>query len=353
MNILRLKRSLLIVVLLVCLTSSLWACSSSSVVREADLDQLENMPAGMSAQDAATLLSLDQIDDFPLYTMVYQGGLELEKENAALQNYDNEPAWACSLFTAYGDSEEVLFGRNFDWDFSPALLLFMDPPDGYASVSMVDIYYLGFRGERASGITDLPLEERVGLLNAPYLPFDGMNETGLVIGMAAVPPGNVEHDPEKETIDSLMVMRKILDQAATIEEAVEIFQRYNVDMGSTPIHYLISERSGRSALIEFSKGEILVLPNENNWQIATNFLMSEAWTDPGIHCGRYDLIEENLEDLDGKITPRRAMNLLERVAQLSTQWSVVYRASANQIWISMGGEYQNIHKIEANFESIY
>ena len=41
----------------------------------------------------------------------------------------------------------MLLGRNFDWYEHPALILFTDPPDGYASVSMVDISYLGVKGD--------------------------------------------------------------------------------------------------------------------------------------------------------------------------------------------------------------
>jgi len=33
-------------------------------------------------------------------------------------------AWACSLFAGLGDVEQRLYGRNFDWDHSPAVLLF-------------------------------------------------------------------------------------------------------------------------------------------------------------------------------------------------------------------------------------
>ena len=337
-------------VLLIFLVAPLWACQSDSGVAETIPELLENVYPELSVHDIATLSSLDQIDDFPLYTMVYEGDLALEGENIAMQRYGDEPAWACSLFVAYGDPNEILYGRNFDWDFSPALLLFMNPPSGYASVSMVDIYYLGFGGDRAFGITNLPLEDQVELLDAPYIPFDGMNEAGLVVGMAAVPPGGMEEDPTKETIDSLMVIRKILDGAATIDEAVEIIQSYNIDMGSTPIHYLISEKNGRSALIEFSKGDIVVLPNEYPWQMATNFLMSETWTDPEIHCGRYRAIEEKLTDLKGKISPDQAMDLLADVAQPSTQWSVVYRVSAGEIWVVMGGEYNRVHRIESRFD---
>ena len=345
----RSKHFVYFMVLLTILGSLLWACQSGTVVAEPNPELLENVPPELSVHDAATLSSLDQIDDFPLYTMVYEGGLD-DEDNAAWQRYKEEPAWACSLFAAYGDSNEILYGRNFDWDFSPAMLLFMDPPGGYASVSMVDIYYLGFGGDRAFGITDLPLEEQAGLLDAPYIPFDGMNEEGLVVGMAAVPPGNMWEDPAKETIDSLMVIRKILDGAATIDEAVEIIQGYNINMGSTPIHYLISEKSGRSALLEFSKGELLVLPNEYPWQMATNFLMSQISESRDISCGRYRAIEEKLTDLGGEISPDQALDLLEDVAQPSTQWSIVYRVSAGEVWVVMGGKFKDIHKIESGFE---
>lgn len=105
----------------------------------------------------------------------------------------------------------------------------------------------------------------------------------------------------------------------------------SINMVGTPVHDLISEGNGRSALIEFSRGEIVVLPNENNWQTATNFLMSETRTGPEIHCGRYETIEEKLTEIEGGIKPRQAMHLLENVAKLSTQWSVIYRISAGEV----------------------
>ena len=102
----------------------------------------------------------------------------------------------------------MLFGRNFDWEYSPAVLLFTHPPGGYASVSMVDIAYLGFDEDQVNSLTELTLEERQALLNAPEWPFDGMNEKGLVIGMAAVPPGQMPYDPDKKTIGSNTSQRR-------------------------------------------------------------------------------------------------------------------------------------------------
>ena len=115
--------------------------------------------ATLSGQEAATLNSLEKVDDFPLYTMHYYGSTEptssrliVPQDSADAQRQ----AWACSLFAALGGSDKV-YGRNFDWVDSPALLLFTHPTDGYASVSMVDLAYLEFGDLDRSGLVQVPL----------------------------------------------------------------------------------------------------------------------------------------------------------------------------------------------------
>lgn len=319
--------------------------SYPAVVEEPTLVDPALIPAGMSVEEAATLASLEQVDDFPLYSMTYYAEYGNYEEVAGIKpDYQAQVDWGCSLFAVFGDPDNMLFGRNFDWNFSPGLLLFTDPGDGYASVSMVDIDYLGFGDDRAYGLVDLPLGDLEDLLAAPYLPFDGLNEAGLAVGFAAVPDGGMEIDPAKETIDSLMVVRKILDGAATIEEAEQIIRTYNIDWaGGPPLHYMVADQTGRSALIEFSRGEIVIIENQENWQQATNFLVSEASTDPSNQCWRYGLITDDLENNSGIIDEEEAMTLLEKVAQANTQWSVVYRISAGEVRIVMGRNYSEVH----------
>lgn len=307
----------------------------------------------------ATLNSLEQVDDYPLYTMHYYGaydpgvssieGVEwLASANQSPSLTALSPAWACSLFAALGDGDNMLYGRNFDWEYSPAVLLFTDPPDGYASVSMVDIAYLGFGGTKAVALTDLPLIERRGLLDAPRLPFDGMNEHGLVVGIAAVPPGQMQPDPHKETTGSLMVVRKMLDQASTVDEAVAILQSYNIDFrGGPPLHYLLADPSGHSVLVEFYQGEMVIIPNETLWHLATNFLRASAGESAEGRCWRYDRISRRLTETEGQITVQDAMNLLAEVSegdkQEGTQWSVVYEMSTGDVNVTMERRYNNIH----------
>ncbi|MBN1875007.1 MAG: linear amide C-N hydrolase [Anaerolineae bacterium] len=305
----------------------------------------------------ATLRSLEQVDDYPLYTLHYYGAYErpsplagiaaLFQQAAAPQHQESAlPAWGCSLFAALGGSESSLYGCNFDWDYSPAVLLFTDPPDGYASVSMVDITFLGFSPDQAKDLTERSLLDCAPLLEAPFLPFDGMNEYGLAIGMAAVPGSATPHDPAKETVGSLGIIREMLDHARTVDEAVALLKEHNIDMSGGPtVHYLIADAAGDAVLVEFYKGEVVVIPNEAPWHVTTNFLRTATAGDPRDLCSRYARIDRRLEEAQGQVTPEEAMELLSEVSQDSTQWSVVYGMQTGEIHVSMGQAYDAIHTL--------
>ncbi len=305
----------------------------------------------LTEDEIATLSSIEKLDDHPLYSMHYVGDyphpLIVESSlpgdefvQGTVSSY--QPGWGCTLFAAMGDPDARLYGRNFDWNFSPALLLFTNPSDGYASVSMVDIEYLGFGKE---DLTELPVEKLVSLLEAPTLPFDGMNETGLAIGMAAVPGGEMKDDPQKRTIGELGVMREILDHAATVNEAIDILERYDIDMGNVPVHYLVASRAGESALVEFYRGKMSVMRNIEPWQLATNFLVASVDGRTEGQCHRYDIVSSVLEDVEGVLSVDQAMNLLSKVSQDSpddnadTEWSVVYDMTNGGVNIVLDREY--------------
>jgi hypothetical protein len=301
-------------------------------------------PTGLTADQVTTLQSVELVDGYPLYTMHYAGGYDRLPPPPEGASRPSTSGWACSLFAALGDPAGMVYGRNFDWEDSPALFLLTDPPDGYASVSMVDIAYLGFTGDRAGELLDLPLEERIPLLYAPFIPFDGMNETGLAVGMAAVPGSAMPRDPDRETIDSVAVIREMLDHAASVDEALAILGSYNIDWGSgPPLHYLVADRAGQAALVEFYRGERVVFSNDAPWHLATNFLRAQAGETLTGQCGRYDRIAARLAETEGWLTEAEAMELLAGVSQQGTQWSVVYAMSTGKVGVSMGRAYETVY----------
>lgn len=303
-----------------------------------------------------TLASLELVNDYPLYTMVYKGAYSSTSNHSTgtvgesvmlpTSRQERPFPWACSLFAALADPDQMLFGRNFDWEFSPALLLFTDPPDGYASVSMVDITYLGFDPSKFDTLMSLPIEERTALLNAPSWPFDGMNEHGLAIGMAAVPTGFVPDDPNKQTIGSIGIIRQVLDYAADIEQAVDIIKSHNINFRGGPgLHYLLADASGKSILVEFYDGEVRTISADKPWHQTTNFIVS-AFDNPQGQCGRYNKIAETLDAAQGRLSTEDAFDLLSRVAQPSTQWSIIYRLENREIAVVMGREYDSPNKFQ-------
>ncbi len=208
----------------------------------------------------------------------------------------------------------------------------------------MDIAYLGFGGERAHTLPDLPLGERAGLLDAPFWPFDGMNDQSVVVAMAAVASGQMHTDPDKETAGSLGVMREILDHARDADEAVDILQSYNIDFrGGPDLHYLIADSSGRAALVEFHEGEMVITPNAAAWHLATNFLRASASASAEGACWRYDRLSERLAQAKGRLDVQAAMALLSEVSQAGTQWSIVYSLNSGEVHVAMGQEYTSSH----------
>ena len=212
-----------------------------------------------------SLLTFRQVDDYPLYVMHLYEDYRFDDwlktgtlADAALPLGLRPTAenWACTCFSAFGQPGQAILGRNFDWYIHPALLLFTHPPHGYDSVSMVDVSYLGFDTDEPSW------SDRLRLLNAPYIPFDGMNERGLAVGMMAVPSARAGSDSRRVTVDSLAAIRLLLDKAQSVDEALSLLGAYNIDWGSgPPLHYLIADARGSSAVVEFVDGEMKVLRN--------------------------------------------------------------------------------------------
>lgn len=318
-------------------------------------------PDGPSDDQIASLKSLRLVSNYPLYVMHYRGPFRPEAEPGALTDpvrpsagdafpqvfelpATGGPGWGCSLFTALGGESNRYYGRNFDWQYSPALLLFANPPDGYASVSMVDLDYLipADLRDKTTELADLPLGDREFLLEAPKMPFDGMNEYGLVVGMAAVFESRVPHDPNKTSIDSLEVIREMLDHARDVDQAISILQQFNVDMeGGPPLHYLIADRYGQAALAEFYD-ELVVIRSESPWHLATNHLRALANENGPSGCWRYEKIEKRLSAALGKLDGQQSLDLLRSVSQTGeypTQWSVVYGIDTGEVRIVMGREF--------------
>jgi len=297
-----------------------------------------------------TLASLKKVDNHPLYVMNYRSRYffdlfsEVGTDWSVYQKvYKAAVPEACTSFAALNPEGQAVFGRNFDWKHRSSLLLFTDPPNGYASVSMVDLYYLGLEG-----MQEIPWSKRFILLATPYATIDGMNECGVAIAQNAVPRRNFPKDPNKPTLLNSQIVRLVLDHAKDVDEALDLIGQYNIDFADTCVHFHIADTSGNSAVVEYVDGGISIVRGEKNWQVSTNYLFSEPLQPD---CWRYKKASETLAKEQGDITNEQAMNILQGTSQDMTTWSIVYNLNTGGINLALGKDYDDVHTFKLSMES--
>ena len=299
---------------------------------------------GLSAAEAKSLGSFKKINDHPLFEMTLHGDYKADTPLQVSSTENNKATnWACSIFVSYGPDGEAVYGRNFDWLDNPAMILHTNPSDGYASISMVDISYYGFKKNDPKFET---VEGRKALLNAWSLPFDGMNEHGLTVGMAAVGATELPRDESKNYVGSLQMIRLMLDKTKTVDEALKLFDKYNIHMRGGPnIHYLIADANGNSALVELKDGKINIMRNKTNWQCATNFYMT-GQKSPTQQCWRFAKINKEMNARKGNLSNDQTFELLENVAQKNTQWSIVYDMEKRSAAVATDRDFEKRYQVE-------
>ncbi len=286
---------------------------------------------------------LTKVHDYPMYLLDYQGDYRLEERlrvgslREPASRVPATSAWACTAFAAFGDATRPLVGRSFDWRDHAAILLRTDPSDGYASTSMVDPAYMGFGTE---DITRLPASARQPLLDAPFLPFDGLNEHGLAMALLAVPQARAPFVAGQPTLGPLLMIRVVLDRSRTVSEALSLLARTNLQVGDPPVHFFLADTTGQAAIVEYVDGEIVVTPNDRPWLAVTNFVV--AGTSPEARpslCRRYHTATDFLAGCEGRMAAPEALALLSAVSQANTMWSVVYDLSRGAVTVAPGRDF--------------
>ncbi|MHA1110621.1 MAG: carcinine hydrolase/isopenicillin-N N-acyltransferase family protein [Promethearchaeota archaeon] len=293
--------------------------------------------------EAKTLASFKKMDqNNPFYVMKYYGDYEFQEilENGRYldSEINIEEGWGCTCFSAL-NSTGPIFGRNFDWRDDGALFLYTEPSYGFASISTVNLGILGLDPyiDFNSPIT----QER--LLLAPYYLMDGMNEVGLIVGIMAINRASRTYNSSQVTISSLDIVRLALEFSSTVDEALILWENYNIEFDSVPIHYLIADSEGNSAIVEWIDGDMYIYRNENNWQVSTNFI----FTDGISSCWRYQTATQMLDECEGYVSMEKGMKILEACSQDDwTRWSNIYNMKTLEVHITVNENYQTTYTFQ-------
>lgn len=154
---------------------------------------------------------------------------------------------ACSIFVLEG-TEFATVGRNYDWDTGNGILI------------------VNKRGmsKTALGLNSpMKWDSEYGSVTFNQygrgFPCGGMNEKGLVIGVAWLDNARYPQPDQRPMISTLQWVQYQLDTAATVEDVVASDKRLRIaTISGSRVHYFVAERNGSAATVEFLDGKMVV-----------------------------------------------------------------------------------------------
>lgn len=268
-----------------------------------------------------------------------------------------EPEMGCSVFTARNEKGEHIMGRNFDYKNAPCMIVRTTPENGYRSLSVVDTNFMlwGFSS------TPEKKDKALGSLLAPYLCVDGINEKGVAIAVLELKSKPTKQSTGKKPIATTTIIRAVLDKAANVDEAIELFRKYDMhDVGGVAYHFAVSDSEGKAVLVEYVDNVMQLFYPESLGDgdvenlIVTNHFISPDGPDVRGDGGerRTKAMKLTLKENNGVISQSEAMKLLSRLQlhyyhalgwPVRTLWSAVYNNDALTMDIVAGQDYKTVY----------
>lgn len=316
-----------------------------------------------------------------LYSMDCTEDMYSTAVSLPLKYFTIQKTAGCSAFYASGNGGDALTGRNYDLPHKKRddgsltglnVVLKCHPEGKYKSLCIADACWISVLGmDYYAGGLDNPDLNKIPVSLMPYLCMDGMNEKGLTVSILSLDIKDGEtavyqNEKGKEKVIISYILRYMLDECSTVEEAESLARRYNLTnlMGSD-FHLFVSDAYGDSAVFEWRYNELKVTHTD----AATNFYcgfddaedcyydgkLKEAFKTPAVtskeyHYGyghgyeRFRTVVTALDKTE-KFSETGAMELLDSVFQeytgemtSFTQYSVVYNQTQKTAKVKIRGE---------------
>ena len=325
-----------------------------------------------------TLLSLERVPGTNAYVMDYYVGYNLDEietggmdvhniEDSCIKTFfpdfilpiaQNVKRWFipekietttdaghhCSSLFLRDENGTCYFARNHDWKNDAFLILRVHDAQGLASIALIDLAYLNL--DRPD-LDETNLIQRIPLLFAPYYAMDGVNRDGVAVGVMSVEdvPVTPSRNPTKPDVTNAALMRIILDNAKSSDDAMNIAGKYNVHFVDASQHVLICDASGQSGILEHINGQLEFLQSPASWQVCTNHQMhgnSEQQNDE--KCERYQNGSAVAEQIANPIQFSDVESAIRTMSVKNwTMWTSVYNLTDGNLSVGYKAATDNLH----------
>jgi penicillin V acylase-like amidase (Ntn superfamily) len=154
------------------------------------------------------------------------------------------PIRPCTTFDLVGNGS-IVYGRNFDY---------------YAWDGRVMVNRRGLQKNVFGTGSGLQWVSRYGSLTfnqfGHEFPNGGINEAGLVVEHMMLDGSQYPSD-SRPCLQELQWIQYQLDCSASVADVIASDQLVRIQPGSTPLHFLVADRTGHCATIEFLGGQMV------------------------------------------------------------------------------------------------
>ena len=254
--------------------------------------------------------------------------------SALLLSIASSDIYACTTFCLKSNGE-MLFGKNYDWMIGDGMV-FVNKR-GVSKVSSEETNPAHWVSKYGSVTFNQYGWES---------PSGGMNEEGLVIELMWLDDTQYPKVEDRPAVDVLEWIQYNLDTASKTDDVLRNAEMIRID-SDVKLHYLVSDRNGKAATIEFLEGNLIThTGNHLPYTVLTNdtYARSLEYTKRGGEADsessldRFSRAASRSKAFEVRMHSEKeavdfAFDLLADVAQKSsTQWSIVYDQRRGRIY---------------------
>jgi len=250
----------------------------------------------------------------------------------------NSISYPCTTFVLH-KGNKIVFGRNLDWITGSGLL--MTNSRNVKKTALIDP-------------SEKPIEwiAKYGSMTFNQIgrdfPYGGINETGLVVEHMTLEQTQYPTKDDRYAISANQWIQFQLDNYSTIEEVISSDTFLRIVDATSKYHYLICDRLGNVATIEFLDGKMVshiqnslpipVLAN-STYKSSIECYKTDGNTDSNRSLYNFSTaahkIQENKKSSNDSIV-NDAFEILKSVSQgVGTKWSIVYDITNMKIYFKI------------------
>ena len=246
--------------------------------------------------------------------------------------------YPCTTFVLT-QQDNIVFGRNLDWISGTGLI--MTNPRNVKKKALVDPSEAHLEWITKYGSITF---NQIGR----DLPYGGINETGLVVEHMTLEQTQYPTKDDRYAISANQWIQFQLDNHSTIAEVISSDTLLRIVDATSKYHFLICDRSGNVATIEFLDGKMVsniqnsltipVLAN-STYESSLVCYKTDGSTDSNRSLYNFSTaahkIQENKKSSNDSLV-NNAFDILNSVSQgLGTKWSIVYDISNMRIYFKI------------------